>query len=579
MRVIPDGNVGIGTTTPDKKLCVREATSSLRFSHEGGPAVLRVENSAAASLTALNLGNNARNWQLRVEGTDGNKFKVFDATAIADRLTIDTAGNLGIGTRNPQRTLDIAAARGSTEFVIRDDSQPLDQRAWRLMNNSQLLAIEAVNDALTGGTNVMNFTRDGLVGIATKSTQYALHLKTGWGILGLDTQAVNQHSGIRLHENGAVKWHVWNDGSATGNRLNINSATGLGMQIAQDGTAGFGRDIRLENPNGATIYGRARLHVHGEELLYVLNKAGVVIGKEWGGNGDLRVQGNLSVQGIAGVGTWAPEKARLAVSETRRLPAVLGSSPQRGVHGIGGGEATVSLNTDVAGVYGTSTSGVGVFGVSSSLYPGVEGGGTGQSNIGVRAIAYSSSGYGLQAENTSGGYAGLFLGHVQIRGNIQATGTKAFLIDHPLDPANMYLQHFALESPDMLCVYNGNVTTDEQGTATVVLPAYLHTLNHEFRYQVTVLGQSAQAIVEREIEDNQFSIKTDKPNVKVSWQVTGVRRDPYAEANRTPVEVAKPDEERGRYLQPELYDADEASSIPSGLGIAPLLMDGEHQGT
>jgi hypothetical protein len=214
-----------------------------------------------------------------------------------EKVRVTPSGNLGIGTTNPTRTLDIAASTGSTELVIRDNSRPVDQRAWRLMNNTQVLSIEAVTDALSGGKNVINFTRNALIGIGTKSPQYALHLKTEWGILGLDTQGVNQHSGIRLHENGAVKWHIWNDGSATGNRLNINSDTGLGMQIAQDGTAGFGRDIRLETPNGATIYARSRLHVHGEELLYILNKAGAVIGKEWGGNGNLSVQGNVTVGG------------------------------------------------------------------------------------------------------------------------------------------------------------------------------------------------------------------------------------------------------------------------------------------
>lgn len=40
---------------------------------------------------------------------------------------------------------------------------------------------------------------------------------------------------------------------------------------------------------------------------------------------------------------------------------------------------------------------------------------------------------------------------------------------------------------------------------------------------------------------------------KVSWQVTGVRKDPWAEANRIVVEENKPDTERGRYLHPELY--------------------------
>jgi hypothetical protein len=35
--------------------------------------------------------------------------------------------------------------------------------------------------------------------------------------------------------------------------------------------------------------------------------------------------------------------------------------------------------------------------------------------------------------------------------------------------------------------------------------------------------------------------------------VTGIRQDPWAQANRIPVEVDKPADERGTYLYPELY--------------------------
>jgi hypothetical protein len=35
--------------------------------------------------------------------------------------------------------------------------------------------------------------------------------------------------------------------------------------------------------------------------------------------------------------------------------------------------------------------------------------------------------------------------------------------------------------------------------------------------------------------------------------VTGVRQDPYANANRIPVEEDKPLDQRGRYMTPELY--------------------------
>ena len=68
-----------------------------------------------------------------------------------------------------------------------------------------------------------------------------------------------------------------------------------------------------------------------------------------------------------------------------------------------------------------------------------------------------------------------------------------------------------------------------------------------------MIGQFAQAVVAEEIMDRRFTIRTDKPRVKVSWQVTGIRQDPYAEAHRIQVEEAKPEVERGYYLHPEEY--------------------------
>jgi hypothetical protein len=127
------------------------------------------------------------------------------------------------------------------------------------------------------------------------------------------------------------------------------------------------------------------------------------------------------------------------------------------------------------------------------------------------------------------------------------------MIDHPQDPANKYLVHSCVESPDRMNIYNGNATTDGQGLARVELPHYFDALNIDFRYQLTVIGQFAQAIVESEIKDNYFIIKTDKPNVKVSWQVTGIRNDAYAKANPMVVEKEKEDTARGKYLMPELY--------------------------
>jgi len=176
--------------------------------------------------------------------------------------------------------------------------------------------------------------------------------------------------------------------------------------------------------------------------------------------------------------------------------------------------------------------------------------------------AYSgSNGAAFYAYKSGGGnYAGYFYGNVYVNGTLSKAG-GSFKIDHPLDPANKYLEHSFVESPDMMNVYNDNITTDANGNATVALPNYFEALNRDYRYQLTVIGQFAQAIVQDEIKDNQFTIKTDKPNVKVSWQVTGIRQDPWANANRIPVEEAKPTKEKGTYLYPQGYNHPESMGL------------------
>ena len=127
--------------------------------------------------------------------------------------------------------------------------------------------------------------------------------------------------------------------------------------------------------------------------------------------------------------------------------------------------------------------------------------------------------------------------------SLSVSGAKSFKIDHPLDPAHKYLYHSSVESPDMKNLYDGVVTLGANGTATVKLPEYFQALNKDFRYQLTCIGGSAPVYVAREIHNNRFVIAGGRPGLKVSWQVTGVRHDAYAEAHRMVVEQEKPEEE------------------------------------
>ena len=163
--------------------------------------------------------------------------------------------------------------------------------------------------------------------------------------------------------------------------------------------------------------------------------------------------------------------------------------------------------------------------------------------------------YDPNNDSSKWAYAAEFQGDVKINGFINgnhpaSAPMKMFLIDHPLDPANKTLMHSVVESPDVKNIYDGVVTTDKSGDAVVQLPDYFEALNRDYRYQLTCLGQFAQAIVSKKVANNQFQIQTDEPNVEVSWQITGIRQDAYVKAHPFEPEKIKSEADRGKYLYP-----------------------------
>ncbi|HEY6371924.1 MAG TPA: hypothetical protein VIX37_15210 [Candidatus Sulfotelmatobacter sp.] len=76
----------------------------------------------------------------------------------------------------------------------------------------------------------------------------------------------------------------------------------------------------------------------------------------------------------------------------------------------------------------------------------------------------------------------------------------------------------------MMNIYTGNVTTNEQGEATVQLPEWFEVLNTDFRYQLTVIGVFAQAIIGHEIQNHEFTIRTTHPMGKFPGRSRGCAR-------------------------------------------------------
>jgi hypothetical protein len=255
-----------------------------------------------------------------------------------------------------------------------------------------------------------------------------------------------------------------------------------------------------------------------------------------GGNASAMIGGGSGLLALGGTGGVSPANTPGGVGMV-----AFGGSASNGNGGTGG-----SL---IGGVATAGNGGDGAFLVGAL--------GVGAGKKGGRGLISIPGG---GAGGATPGLAGEFLGDVEITGNL-AKGGGSFKIDHPLDPENKYLYHSFVESPDMMNIYNGNITTDANGEAVVEMPDYFEALNRDFRYQLTVIGQFAQAIVAEKIKGNQFRIKTNAANVEVSWQVTGVRHDAYANKHRIPVEEVKTEKERGYFLHADAYNQPEERSL------------------
>jgi hypothetical protein len=251
------------------------------------------------------------------------------------------------------------------------------------------------------------------------------------------------------------------------------------------------------------------------------------------------------------------------------LSSSVGAPNATAVFGGGSDQTGVGVSGEGKwGVAGNSFEGVGVSGEGDKA--GVHGTCFGDWGAGVYGeVPTGNNGYAIWGlSNTS--YAGLFEGKVLIGGKVYIYGSLSkpggsFRIDHPLDPGNKYLSHSIVESPDMLNLYNGMIQLDEHGAATVELPEWFDALNHEFRYQLTPIGSPAPNLhIASEIERRSFRIAGGAPRGKVSWQVTGIRQDKWANANRIIVEEEKSGRDRGRYLHPELFGESEEKKVMPG---------------
>lgn len=173
-------------------------------------------------------------------------------------------------------------------------------------------------------------------------------------------------------------------------------------------------------------------------------------------------------------------------------------------------------------------------------------------SYGVSGSVNNGHGYGIVGtkSGTGSGYGVLF------SNGLGGSGTKSWIMDHPLKPETHILNHFCAEGPEPYNVYRGNVVTDAKGYALVELPDYFESINRDPSYHLTVIDNSDDFVMAKvvdEVRNNTFRIRTSKPGVKVSWRIEAVRSDKWVEKYGYHEVVEKKGTEVGRYISPELY--------------------------
>lgn len=401
--------------------------------------------------------------------------------------------------------------------------------------------------AQVGNANITGRLLSGPATIGDPSALTTALLLTG---SGTDAQWLHFRKGTN------VLWHINN----ASNSLNFaeSGISDYRFVLQPGGNVGIGTnsadlslDVRkLSQYGGPSIGGTSGsswlyMHVAVDPSLIWSSTGSLRFGTEVNKGAGYTERARIATNGNLLVGTTTNNARVTAVSALGSAGFFRSDDPSTGaVDALVG----VSKSGNGAGVSGFNTA---TSGFTQGVYTEVSSPGGAGVN-GKNAVA-NNAGFGVLGENPSATGWGLYA-----LGRSGASGTKAFAIDHPFDPANKTLLHYSSESPEPQNFYNGTVLTDAKGYATVTMPDYYESINRDARYTLTVVDDGetmgfVMAKVVSKMRDGRFVIRTSEPNVEVSWEVKALRNDRWVREYGAPTEEEKTGIQKGRYYSPELY--------------------------
>ena len=508
IKVLNAQNVGIGTTTPAYPLSVVKTGIGISQESPDGSTKVGFYTTSGAAYIQTHTNHNLN----------------FTTNNGSSQLTLSTAGNFGIGTTTPAFLLDINGR-------MRLRTNGATPGTWYNRND---------NSVATSFVGQINDSTFGIYDNTTFGWKFAFnHLNNNLGI-----GTITPRFPLTFANDVGDKISLWG-----GSNASTDPHYGIGIQgaLMQLYTNSSVADIAFGYGNSNTFTENMRLTGTGNLGVGVSNPTSKVEVVE-----TTNTNSRAMYVGINNAS---------ASNEGLRVESISGTNGTA-ILAYRNGNGTAVLATTLAGTAVNASSG------NTAQDVGLKASGA----TGVYGIATLSGGFGVRASNNgiAGATALWAQGYSFISGNLDVIGnlsksSGSFKIDHPQDPENKFLFHSFVESPDMMNVYNGNTITDAGGFATVDLPSYFEAENIDFKYQLTIMGREfAQALVYEKISNNRFIIKTDKPNIEVSWQVTGVRNDKYAQQNRIVPEVQKTASEKGKYLNPEVFNAPKEKQLVPG---------------